>query len=944
MNVLLVVDDRLTRRQLSDFFVARGHRALVCSSPTEAVAALGSAPCPYAFIDLGMQSAVEVLQATRAVPGAAGEPPMLIALTDSESLDVLRAAFEAGADDYLRKPVEVAALQLRLAIGDRRLQIRTQRRLAETAAEHNERRYRTLIETINEGWFQIDAEGQIEGANSRLAEITGFTIGELTGENADELLVEPSILRRLPGQTLLGSGTGSEEYSLPLRRKDGRQRWVQLTGAPLIDRIDGHVGAIGVVQDISAEKKAEEALRHREEFFRVLWENVTDLVSILDIDGRILYQSVSCQQLLGFRPESMVGRELAELLHEDDRDGFTEVLENVIGTETDDTTTMRICNRHGQWSTLEARVENMTDNPIIGGVVVTAQDVTERRAAEEALRRERAFFRKLFSRSPAGIAILDAEGRVVDVNQPFFDLFQWRADELVGKRLTEIIVPEDLLDEGDQLLDMVLDDTAVQRETERVRRDGERIDVSVTAYAITLAGKPLGAYAIYTDITQRKQAERRLFHEAFHDALTGLPNRTMMTERLQRALRRTRRGDYHFALIFLDLDRFKVINDSLGHAAGDQLLVEMARRLEDCLRPGDTVARLGGDEFTLILEDLAQPSDATLVADRVLSELSRPVEIEGKDVVTSGSLGLAFSATGYESAEDLIRDADIAMYRAKQRGKGRYEVFDSEMHDAAVERLELENDLRAAIDEQSLVLHYQPIVSLVNGRIAGFEALIRWPHPTRGLIAPDQLIPLAEETGLIVPLGQWVLQQACRQVVAWEKHCPDSDCLLITVNLSVRELSHPDFLDHIASAIADSGAKPASIGLEITESLMMKTREPITDILWHLRRKGFRIYIDDFGTGYSSLSILHGLPIDTLKIDRSFIQALEPGGGNFEIVRAVGALGESLALRVVAEGIETPEQLDHIRRLEIPYAQGYYFGKPTDAETATKLIEKNPRW
>ena len=540
--------------------------------------------------------------------------------------------------------------------------------------------------------------------------------------------------------------------------------------------------------------------------------------------------------------------------------------------------------------------------------------------------------------------ILDDADRIVDVNRGFVDLFQFEAEEAIGKLLGDTIVPDNLADEAAQLSKLVYERRAVSHETVRQRKDGKTVDVSVLGYPIELAEGRTGAFGLYTDIRERKQAERKLFHDAFHDALTGLPNRTLLVERLERDLRRVkRRTGYQFALLFLDLDRFKEINDVHGHAAGDQLLIDTAMRLGGCLRPGDTTARLAGDEFTMLLEDIHEVADATRVADRILDELKRPFEIAGQSIEMSGSLGLVFGGPGYGRAEELIRDADIAMYRAKSRGKACYEIFDAEMQKSAIDRLRLESDLAQAIDENRQLLHYQPIVSLTTGRIAGFEALVRWRHPERGLLGPADLIPVCEDTGLIHPLGRWILRRACQQVDEWQRQFPQHDGMQISVNISIKQILAPDFVEEIAEIAAETKVKPASISLEIPESLLVDHAESAA-ILWQLRRKGFRIQIDNFGTGHSSLRELYRSPVDTFKIDRSFVARMKPGGEDLEVVRAAAALGVGLGLSVVAEGVETADQLEQVRQLELTHAQGFLFSRPLPADEVTTLIAEDPRW
>ncbi|HMF56180.1 MAG TPA: EAL domain-containing protein, partial [Pyrinomonadaceae bacterium] len=386
------------------------------------------------------------------------------------------------------------------------------------------------------------------------------------------------------------------------------------------------------------------------------------------------------------------------------------------------------------------------------------------------------------------------------------------------------------------------------------------------------------------------------------------------------------------------LDRFKVINDSLGHMVGDQLLVGIARRLEVCLRPGDTVARLGGDEFTILLEDLSDATDAIEIAQRIQRELTVPFNIGGHEVFTTTSIGIAPSSIGYDRAEDILRDADTAMYRAKMLGKNRYEVFDKAMHDRAMNLLQMETDLRRAVDRQEFFLEYQPIVELKTGKVHGFEALVRWQHPERGMISPLDFIPVAEENGLIIPLGKWVLREACQQLRRWQEQLSDNSSFNLSVNLSSRQFSQPDLVEQIAETIKETAVNPKGLKLEITESMVMENIDTAVDMLMRLRSLNVEISLDDFGTGYSSLSYLHRFPINTLKIDRSFVSRMTESSENAEIVRTIATLARSLEMDVVAEGIEKERQFEQLKALNCEYGQGYLFSEPVAYDEAFRLL------
>jgi diguanylate cyclase (GGDEF)-like protein len=440
-----------------------------------------------------------------------------------------------------------------------------------------------------------------------------------------------------------------------------------------------------------------------------------------------------------------------------------------------------------------------------------------------------------------------------------------------------------------------------------------------------------------------EETKEHFRHAAFHDSLTGLPNRAMFTELLKAEIESsTRRGEYMFAVLFLDLDRFKNINDSLGHTHGDLLLVAFAERLERTLRPVDTLARFGGDEFAILLSGMSDATDAVRVAQRIQDELSQPFVLDKNSAFATASIGIALSSSGYDRPDDILRDADIAMYRAKENGKARYEVFDHDMHARAVSRLQLESDLRTAVEQKEFCVYYQPIVSLQTGRLAGFEALVRWNHPRRGLVSPADFIPVAEETGLIVPIGQWVLNEACAHVRQWQIDSPSHRSLSLSVNLSARQVAQPDLLNCIKEALETSKLSPHCLKLEITESVVMENAEAAAQMFKQLRSLGVQLSIDDFGTGYSSLSYLHRFPLNYLKIDRSFVMRLTTDNDN-AIVRTISTLARNLGMEVIAEGIETEEQFRQLRLLGCEYGQGYLFSRPVGNEAVQHLLAQDSK-
>lgn len=575
-------------------------------------------------------------------------------------------------------------------------------------------------------------------------------------------------------------------------------------------------------------------------------------------------------------------------------------------------------------------------------VVLVIHDITERKQAEEALAKSEAKFRSLIQNSSDMTAILETDGTVQYVSPSHERILGYKQSELLGNNIFELIHPEDVKSAFNVFYQVIEDATSnLYVEFQLQHKNGSWCWLESTINNL-LADPSVEAIVVNSrDITERKQVEEQLLHNAFHDSLTGLPNRALFISRLEYAIKYAkRREDYLFAVLFIDLDRFKIVNDSLGHTLGDQLLVGIASRLEACLQPTDTVARLGGDEFTILLEDIKDVSDAVRVAERIQAQLKLHFNLDRQEVFTTASIGIVIGTTDYDQPEAILRDADIAMYRAKALGKSRYEVFNLGMHTRVVALLQLETNLRRAIARQEFQVHYQPIVSLKTGNITGFEALVRWQHPERGLISPDKFISVAEETGLIIPISYWVLRETCHQLQAWQAKFPANPPLTVSVNISGKQFSQPNLIEQIRQILQETNLAPQSLKLEITESVLMENTESAVSMLLQLKAMNIQLYMDDFGTGYSSLSYLHRFPLDALKIDRSFISTINTNGSNSEIAQTIIMLAHNIGIDVIAEGIETKGQLELLKTLGCEYGQGYFFSQPVTAEAAEVLIAK----
>lgn len=787
-----------------------------------------------------------------------------------------------------------------------------------------------------------DPEGTILAVNAAFEALFGLEAGEVVGDDLRAVLFP------------VGDGDPDDSWSLAGAAFLRETRWQAMGGVAVdvtvtqfpVGTVDDKPVSCVIYRDISNRRRAEEQLRAAERKYRSIFENAVEGIFQTTPQGRYLEVNRTLARIYGFQtiPEMVeYFRDIKNQLYVDPsrRDDFVREL---AATDEVHNFESQIRKKDGTviWISENARVvRNARGEPeYYEGTVV---DITARKRAEAELATQRAYFSQLFANSPQAITLIDMHRNIVDANKGFEALFGYRIEDIQGFGMRDFIVPDALMTECENLRVAILAGKSVMRETVRHHKDGRAIPVSMIGFPIEIGGETQGIVYIYQDISERKAFEEQITHQAFHDALTGLPNRSLLADRLDRALTRAKRhGDAQYAVLMIDLDKFKGINDTLGHLAGDVLLKEVARRLSSCVRSMDTVARLGGDEFAIILEELRAKKEVMAVVERIGTTLGKPLNLCGTTVTIGASIGIVLRTREYASAEDILRDADIAMYRAKEQGRGAM-IFDRRMHQEILDTMSLEAELRLALTRGELFLHYQPIVSVHDGGIEGFEALVRWDHPIRGIVPPTRFIPLAEETGLILPLGRFVISEACRQLRDWQREIPEAAGLSVSVNVSCRQFVKDGLVEHVAAVLAETGLDPAGLKLEITESVLMHDPRHTARELSRLKALGVKIAIDDFGTGYSSLSYLRQLPIDHLKIDRSFISGEADSGESQEIVKSIISLARSLGLTVVAEGVERADQLERLRRADCDKAQGFMFSRPVGREDAARLIRDRQR-
>lgn len=814
----------------------------------------------------------------------------------------------------------------------------TERKIIEKRIKDSEAELRALFSAMNDIVLVVNKEGKFLKVPPTRSSLPSKTPKEILGKKIHEFFprkMSAFFLKTI--RTALSENSSQRvEYSLEI---DKKTYWYSANVSPITGD-----SVLVVARDVTGRKMSEENLRVNEEKYRDLFENANDIIYTVDLDGYFTSLNRAGEKISGYLQSEIVNEKIhiTQVVAPEHLEMVEKKIADKLAGQETTTYELDFIAKDGKRITIELSSRIIFRDGIPIGLQGIGRDISDRKKAEAALKFSESQYRHLSEGIMHQVWTANPNGVIDYINNRGLEYFGEKKERLLGDIWVEAFHPEDFphtLERWKHALK-----TGEKHEVEfRLRRfDGEyRWHRSVATPGRDAEGKIIKWFGTNTDIHDQKIAEAQLSHFAKHDALTNLPNRSKFMSHLERVVsRKEHLSNYQFAVLFLDLDRFKVINDSLGHLIGDKLLIAFAERLESCVRPGDIVARLGGDEFTILLNNLEEFDDAIRITNRLIQRLSEPFILDEYEVFTSASIGIVLSDEVKREAKDYLRDADTAMYRAKETGKARYEIFNREMHIRNMTLLRVENDLRKAIEKKEFRVFYQPIVCLETGEILEFEALIRWQHPQHGMIQPNEFIEVAEETGLIIPIGKLILEESCRQIAKWQKKFPRSIPFSVSVNLSCKQLMHPNLVSQVKEILSETKLHPRSLRLEVTETEVMENSELALTVLNELKEVGILLSTDDFGTGYSSLSYLHRFPFDCLKIDRSFIGEMDENIKSAEIVKTVIMLAQNLHLEVVAEGIETEEQLVLLQTLGCKLGQGYLFSKPIEAQMIEQLLSK----
>ena len=831
-----------------------------------------------------------------------------------------------------------------------------------SVVSQQQKRFQEIFEQAAVGIYRTDSKGSIIEVNQRLCQLVDYSEPEMIGldmmalTHPDDRRTDwptPWYLGHVPGQ--MGPHQTTYNFSTRFIRKSGHIQWVNLSISLASDDPQGGQYAIVVVEDIAERKRAEDSLRASEERWQLALQGNNDGIWDWNPQTNEVFYSPRWKEMLGYLDHEIGHglQEREERIHPQDRDLVRNQLQRHLKQELPTySCEYRLRCKGGDYKWILDRGQALwNQSGTVTRMVGSCTDIDDRKRAEADLRNSEERFRAIIEQAAVGISQLDQNGYYLKVNEKFCSLLGYHESELLGLNYKDITYSEDLdenVESSTRLWQREIPSFSMQKRY--VRKDKRLQWTNVTVSLVSPTNQEFAyTIAVVEDISARKEAEEKLTYTAFYDALTELPNRNLFVDRLRGTLSKSQRHPERlYSVLYIDLDRFKVVNDSLGHHAGDDLLVQIGRRLLGCVRCNDMVARLGGDEFAVLLDDVESVDDATQIADRIQERLRHPFRIQNHDFYTSASIGIALSIepasqAPYHRWESWMRDADIAMYAAKRRGKACYQVFTAKMHQHTMTQLRLEMDLRQAIAKGDLELYFQPIVSLQNLTLKGFEALVRWNHPRQGWISPAEFVKVAEETDLILQLGQWVLETACDKINAWCAVGWMKPGMTVSVNVSGRQFTQPKLVEQIQATLLERNVDPAYVRIEVTETAITDNIESVIDRLARLQQLGIQSCIDDFGTGYSSLSRLQSFPIHALKVDQSFVQHMSDEDG-IAVVRTILSLARGLRMGTIAEGIETLDQLTRLKGLGCDFGQGYLFSRPLNATQAEFLLQGKMDW
>lgn len=816
----------------------------------------------------------------------------------------------------------------------------TDRKRVEEDLILGEERFRNIFDNASDIIYVHDLDGNYVSINGAGERIFGYNREETLLMNVSEVavpehldLVKQHISNKLDGSSKQTS------YDLDCFRKDGQRITLEVNSSVISK--DGVAIAIqGIARDVTERKRAEAAIRENEEKYRELFENANDLIYTHDLAGNFTSINRAGEMITGYSRDEAITMNVIEVVAEEHIENVKRMISSKVKGGNNTAYELEIIAKNGKRVSLDLSTRLIYQGEEAIGVQGIGRDITERRRAEEALKTSEQRYRQLGEGILHQIWTARPDGRLDYVNKRTLEYFDRNHERMLGDGWKSAVHPDDIDETIKRWMHSLETGEPYETEFRLCRHDGQyRWHVAKATAGRDATGKITKWFGTNTDIHEQKESEEKLNYYARHDTLTDLPNRAEFMIQLRQSIERgVQNSNSRFAVIFLDLDRFKIINDSLGHVVGDKLLIAIASRLKAAVRPGDIVARLGGDEFTILLNRTGTESDISKVVERIQRKLSHPFNIDNYEVFTTASVGVVLSDERKREADDYLRDADSAMYRAKEGGKARYEFFDRDMHVRNMNQLQLETDLRHAVERNEFEVYYQPIVELSSGSITEFEALIRWRHPKHGMVSPLEFVGVAEETGLIIPIGKWVIKESCRQLALWQKE--SAERLSVSVNLSAKQLMHPSLTAQVADILRDNGLDAKQLKLEVTESTVMGNSERALAVLTELDELGIQLSTDDFGTGYSSLSYLQRFPFDRLKIDRSFIDKLGEDKKSDAIVKTILMLGNNLGMEVVAEGIENEKQLEMLRQHGCAYGQGYFFSCPVSAKEAGNFLNK----